>query len=427
MFDSFDQASLDLIIELQLQDAQNLIKGKHKAGETPDGELAAELFKLELESLASFHVDQAMSRSIAHAAVTDGEVIRSLVAEEQQAERDRELAINGEASTHGPGTAAPDTAIEDDMVKKLVALYVGEDGRSGTAAASSSKRAARPSTSTAAIEKRRCVACMTDVPYFETVRCPCTHEYCRACIADLFQSAINDESLFPPRCCSQPIPLGLNQIFLPARLAGQYRAKELEYSTKNRTYCHRATCSTFIPAPFIRGEIATCIKCQSKTCTICKGSSHDGDCPEDVATMDLLNVAAQNGWQRCYSCRRMVDLEVGCNHITCRCGAQFCYVCGVKWKNCSCDQWDEHRLIDRANAIVDRDADILHIEGVNRAALVEQERNNLVANHDCWNHRWKSRRGHFQCEECFDYMPEFIYECRDCRLMACRRCRYNRL
>ncbi|EFZ02206.2 ibr finger domain containing protein [Metarhizium robertsii ARSEF 23] len=297
MFDSFDQASLDLIIELQLQDAQNLIKGKHRAGETPDGELAAELFKLELESLASFHVDQAMSRSLAHAILTDGEAIQSLVEEEEQAVRDRELAINGEASTQGPGTADPDTAIEDDMVKKLVALYVGEDDHSGTAAASSSKQAARPSTSTAAIEKRRCVACMTDVPYFET-------------------SALNDESLFPPRCCSQPIPLGLNQIFLPARLAGQYQAKELEYSTKNRTYCHRATCSTFIPTPFIRGEIATCVKCQSKTCTICKGSSHDGDCPEDVATMDLLNVAAQKGWQRCYSCRRMVDLEVGCNHIS---------------------------------------------------------------------------------------------------------------
>ncbi|KID74142.1 uncharacterized protein G6M90_00g034080 [Metarhizium brunneum] len=316
MVDSFDQASLDLIIELQLQDAQNLIKGKHRVGETPDGELAAELFKLELESLASFHVDQAMSRSLAHAVLTDGEAIQSLIEEEQQAVRDRELAINGEASTQGAGTADPDTAIEDDMVKKLVALYVGEDDHSGTAAASSSKQAARPSTSTAAIEKRRCVACMSDVPYFETVRCPCTHEYCRACIADLFQSAMNDESLFPPRCCSQPIPLGLNQIFIPARLAGQYRAKELEYSTKNRTYCHRATCSTFIPTPFIRGEIATCVKCQSKTCTICKGSSHDGDCPEDVATVDLLNVAAQKGWQRCYSCRRMVDLEVGCNHIS---------------------------------------------------------------------------------------------------------------
>ncbi|KHN98270.1 IBR domain containing protein [Metarhizium album ARSEF 1941] len=254
---SLDQASLDLTIELQLEDARKLVKGKHRTGETPDGELAAELDKLELESLATFRADQAISRSIARAVLSDAEVIQDHVEEERQA--------------------------------------------------------GRPPT---AVDKRRCVACMADVACFETVRRPCSHEYCRACMADLFQSVIKDESLFPPRCCSQPIPLGLFQTFLPAESAGRYRAKELEYTTKDRTYCHEAACSTFIPTHLIRGEVATCVKCWSKTCTICKGSSHDGGCPQDVATMDLLNLAAENGWQRCYSCRRMVDLELGCNHIS---------------------------------------------------------------------------------------------------------------
>ncbi|OQE07785.1 hypothetical protein PENVUL_c012G01243 [Penicillium vulpinum] len=39
----------------------------------------------------------------------------------------------------------------------------------------------------------------------------------------------------------------------------------------------------------------------------------------------------------------------------CRCGAQFCYNCGQQWKNCECEQWDEHRLLARAYQIVDRE------------------------------------------------------------------------
>lgn len=42
---------------------------------------------------------------------------------------------------------------------------------------------------------------------------------------------------------------------------------------------------------------------------------HTGDCLNDPATQQLLAVAQENGWQRCYSYWRMGELEIGCNHI----------------------------------------------------------------------------------------------------------------
>jgi hypothetical protein len=315
MNDEIDQATLDLIIELQIQDAQNLIKGKHREGEQPDAELAVELFKLELESLASVCSDHAMSRSMARAILADGDIIKNHVDEEEQAARDREYAINGEPSARTSGTATPETVIEDEMMRKLVALYVGDDQYS-VAGEPSSRQGTQTSISAADSVQRRCVACMAYVPFFETMQCPCSHEYCRGCIADLFKAAISDESLFPPRCCGQHIPLGINQIFVPAKLVGEYRAKELEYNAPNRTYCHIPTCSTFIPPKFIQEDTGICVKCQSETCIICKGPSHEDHCPEDVAAVELLRLAAENGWQRCFSCRRMVDLSTGCNHIS---------------------------------------------------------------------------------------------------------------
>ncbi|KAH0016729.1 hypothetical protein KCU80_g18551, partial [Aureobasidium melanogenum] len=57
-----------------------------------------------------------------------------------------------------------------------------------------------------------------------------------------------------------------------------------------------------------------------------------------------------------YSCRHVVDLRSGCNHITCPRGAHFCYVCGASWipRTCRCPQWDENRLQERAEQILAR-------------------------------------------------------------------------
>ncbi|GAB5372824.1 hypothetical protein AAMO2058_001697600 [Amorphochlora amoebiformis] len=43
----------------------------------------------------------------------------------------------------------------------------------------------------------------------------------------------------------------------------------------------------------------------------------------------------------------MIELKVGCNHIKCfRCKTDFCYLCGVKWKNCGCPLWIESNLYE---------------------------------------------------------------------------------
>lgn len=314
MDNQIDQATLDLIIQLELQDTQTIIKGKHREGEQSDAEFAVELYRLELESLALFNYDHSMSHSIAHAVLADGELINEHVFEEEQAMHDREFAIHGEYPEQISRTATPETVMNEEMIKKLTALYISNaEPLNGEPSSSQVAPTVVPAT---ASEQRQCVSCMTDVPFFETVQCPCSHEYCLGCIADLFKAAMHDESLFPPRCCRQPIPLGLNQIFLPAKLVRQYQAKELEYATKDRTYCHLPNCSTFIPSVSIKGDIAICPSCQGETCSICKGPSHEDNCPQDIATLDLFRIATENDWQRCYSCRRIVDLITGCNHIS---------------------------------------------------------------------------------------------------------------
>ena len=35
--------------------------------------------------------------------------------------------------------------------------------------------------------------------------------------------------------------------------------------------------------------------------------------------------------KQCAQCKFWVEKAEGCNHMTCRCKYQFCYICGGKW------------------------------------------------------------------------------------------------
>ncbi|KAL6900461.1 hypothetical protein GGI43DRAFT_49791 [Trichoderma evansii] len=158
---------------------------------------------------------------------------------------------------------------------------------------------------------------MADVSCLKTIESSCSHVYCHDCVKELFRLAIADESLFPPQCCGQQIPIEAAKRLLPTKLIDEYHEKELEYGIPNKTYCYISTCLAFIPPSLIRNDVATCKICHCKTCSICKGPSHeDEDCPDDKEMEEFLNMAAEKKWQRCYSCRRMVQMARGCNHIS---------------------------------------------------------------------------------------------------------------
>lgn len=166
-----------------------------------------------------------------------------------------------------------------------------------------------------AAESRECVACGDDFPPSGLFRSPCSHEYCRECLVGLVQASLHDESLFPPRCCGQHIPITTSQWF-SQELVDKFNAKKLEHDTPNRTYCSVPTCSTFIPPVFVANEVAHCPKCKLYTCTYCKAGYHPGVCEEDISAQKLLKLAADNGWQSCNACRRLVELNFGCYHIS---------------------------------------------------------------------------------------------------------------
>ena len=339
VFANMDIGTAAVIFQLQLEESNEVFRsfegnGKGREGVFSDSQIAFQMYMKDMEHNIAIVADRKMSSSIARACQMDGDVLVESLSEEQAAAVDRDFACRlGGVAAHcplPPWTVGSDF-LDDEILEKLRALYVtapveeassegqqvkyqsddaDTDEEPGESSAWAATRGPQKHT------KRYCTACQEQTVFFDFARAPCGHEYCRDCLRELFLASLGDDSLFPPRCCRQSIATGSSiRIFLTGDLIQRYEQKKVEFETSDRTYCSNPLCSAFIRVENIANEQASCQNCLTITCTVCK-ANHTGDCPEDVGLQQVLDAAQEYGWQRCYNCRRVVELDIGCNHIT---------------------------------------------------------------------------------------------------------------
>jgi hypothetical protein len=120
----------------------------------------------------------------------------------------------------------------------------------------------------------------------------------------------------------------------------------IEYSSRNpdeffsghytvikcpRTQPSLCGCNTVIMKPQSKTIPFCCTSCNMDLCQWgCGRIHHGGDChePPDAASAELIEQTTMF----CPGCRLQFHKSEGCNHITCGCKVEFCYLCGEEYE-----------------------------------------------------------------------------------------------
>jgi len=193
-----------------------------------------------------------------------------------------------------------------------------------------------------------CKCCYAD-DCLEEEMLPCQggHFFCKECIQRGSKVAIGDGKT-QLKClveCDQVFKLSTLQTILKANVFSKWLKKiqvdELERAgvegLEQCPFCPFATIMNSTPED---NKIFKCQNsdCAKESCRLCHEMSHIPQrCEEvekDAATKKRTKLEEKRTEalvRKCYKCKKPYVKMSGCNHITCSCGAQMCYMCSEPW------------------------------------------------------------------------------------------------
>ncbi|KAK2034504.1 hypothetical protein LX32DRAFT_648445 [Colletotrichum zoysiae] len=312
-FGSMDAETRQLFFTLQKEDLKDIRTGdtgRENARRPSDSQVAFLLYESELRSLStSFSEHTSTNRQTQSMISALGTKRKFQETDEDEVRPSIELTAGPSFQIRNKSRNINDNSVDARTVIDLTSV--------SPSPAASPKPDLPLSDEAFQGGKNTCVACFINMGEEDTFHAPCEHGYCHDCIGELFEACLTGEFQFPPKCCGEPIPTDTDHDAIPAELMKKVRDKAIELSTPNITYCRQPTCSTFIPKESMKDDVATCPKCRTTTCVLCKGAEHaDYACKEDEAAQELLKLAETNLWQRCPKCRALVERQDGCPHMS---------------------------------------------------------------------------------------------------------------
>ena len=194
-----------------------------------------------------------------------------------------------------------------------------------------------------------CAVCFDRLPRGETlgacVAGVCGHVggACVSCFREFADQQLGDAAkiteaglpCFAPHCRAALTPaqlgayvLGQGPLLSPAKVA---KVKTFSRAARVRGP-HKCWCPKQCDAVVDLAADARCPECDVAVCPDCRQEAHDGPCADALAGRDAA--VWRDKWQRCPDCRNLVEKSAACDHMTCRCGARFCYNCGARGHGC---------------------------------------------------------------------------------------------
>ncbi|OTA98764.1 hypothetical protein M426DRAFT_69150, partial [Hypoxylon sp. CI-4A] len=187
--------------------------------------------------------------------------------------------------------------------------------------------------------KQDCSVCWSEAE--APIRTKCQHVYCLDCFENLCLSAMKQDSTAKVCCvgdsgnCGTTLSLPELQHHLSSstfeELLEQSFVSYIRLHPQTLRHCPTADCESLYRVS-ATSKMQTCPSCLVPVCTCCHAQHGAMTCADykDLSTGGYAafeRAKKEIGIKDCPVCKSSLEKTEGCNHVTCRCGANICWIC----------------------------------------------------------------------------------------------------
>ena len=207
-------------------------------------------------------------------------------------------------------------------------------------------------------ESFMCNICQEETVKFIKLDCP--HKFCQKCLRQYINLKLKENQfslqnlICPAENCKKLMTFKLIQKILMKKEFEGVDCKLLAFNPENFlkknekiVKCPKGNCDFFFIMRKREKNLKQyhCPKCRKDFCVNGCPELHQGYTCEQYQRLiseegkEFMGVVQDKKIKQCEKCGVWIEKNKGCNHITCKCSHQFCYICGNKWKTCPCPQF----------------------------------------------------------------------------------------
>ena len=157
----------------------------------------------------------------------------------------------------------------------------------------------------------------------------CGHKFCLDCIGQYLIDLTSTPKDLPAQCseCNTPISLFDIQTILDEASFERLMKASMRHSI---TFSELKNCPTPNCCQVYKenSELFRCTVCRNSFCKKCRDAPHAGQTCEEAKIALTPEQKKLLGIKSCPRCKRDIQKNMGCSHMTCPCGAHFCWECG---------------------------------------------------------------------------------------------------
>ncbi|CAO2630433.1 E3 ubiquitin-protein ligase RNF216 [Lemmus lemmus] len=191
-----------------------------------------------------------------------------------------------------------------------------------------------------------CRCCYGEFPFEELTQCADAHLFCKECLIRYAQEAVFGSGKSELSCmegsCTCSFPTSELEKVLPQTILFKYYERKAEEEVAAAYADELVRCPSCSFPALLDSDVKrfSCPnpRCRKETCRKCQGlwKEHNGLTCEELAEKDDIKyrtsieekmTAARI--RKCHKCGTGLIKSEGCNRMSCRCGAQMCYLCRV--------------------------------------------------------------------------------------------------